>query len=93
MPLSDTAVRNAKPRTKPFKLSDGGGLHLLVPPHGSKLWRLAYRFGCKQKTLALGIYPAVTLAEARAKRDAAGKLLGSGKDPACSNGLRSILNE
>jgi integrase len=81
MPLSDTAVRNAKPRTKPFKLSDGGGLHLLVPPHGSKLWRLAYRFGCKQKTLALGIYPAVTLAEARAKRDAARKLLGSGKDP------------
>ena len=68
MPLSDTAVRNAKPRTKPFKLSDGGGLHLLVPPHGSKLWRLAYRFGCKQKTLALGIYPAVTLAEARANR-------------------------
>lgn len=57
MPLSDTAVRNFKPRAKPFKLSDGGGLHLLVPTHGSKLWRLAYRFGGKQKTLALGIYP------------------------------------
>ena len=57
MPLSDTAVRNFKPRAKPFKLSDGGGLHLLVPTHGSKLWRLACRFGGKQKTLALGIYP------------------------------------
>jgi hypothetical protein len=57
MPLSDTAVRNFKPRAKPFKLSGGGGLHLLVPTHGSKLWRLACRFGGKQKTLALGIYP------------------------------------
>lgn len=57
MPLSDTAVRNFKPRAKPFKLSGGGGLHLLVPTHGSKLWRLACRFGGKHKTLALGIYP------------------------------------
>ena len=81
MPLNDTAVRNAKPRAKPFKLSDGGGLHLLIPPHGSKLWRLAYRFGGKQKTLALGVYPVVTLADARAKREAAKKVLGDGKDP------------
>jgi integrase len=81
MPLSDTAVRNAKPRPRRFKLSDGGGLHLLVSLHGSKLWRLAYRFGGKQKTLALGVYPTVTLAEARAKRETAKKLLGDGKDP------------
>ena len=55
MPLSDATVRNAKPAEKPQKLSDGGGLHLLVQPTGGKLWRLAYRFVGKQKTLALGI--------------------------------------
>jgi hypothetical protein len=81
MPLTDTAVRNAKPCEKLFKLSDGGGLHLLIQPSGSKLWRLAYRIGRKQKTLCLGIYPTVSLAEARAKRDTAKQQLGSGMDP------------
>ncbi len=56
MALTDIAIRKTKPRTKPFKLTDGGGLHLLVKPSGAKLWRLAYRFGGKQKTLALGAY-------------------------------------
>jgi integrase len=81
MPLTDTAIRHAKPRQAPFKLSDGGGLHLLVQPNGSRLWRLAYRFAGKQKTISCGIYPAVTLAMARARRDAAKRLLADGVDP------------
>ncbi len=83
MPLSDAAVRGAKPAATPRKLSDGGGLFLLIQPKpiGSKLWRLAYRFGGKQKTLALGIYPTVSLSQARDGRDEAKKLLASGVDP------------
>ncbi|WP_245272384.1 Arm DNA-binding domain-containing protein [Xanthobacter sp. 126] len=64
MALSDVAVRTAKPQPRPVKLSDGGGLHLLVTPTGGRLWRLAYRFEGKQKQLALGAYPAVGLADA-----------------------------
>jgi Arm DNA-binding domain len=71
MALTGTAIRTTKPRAKPFKLTDGGGLHLLVNPSAVKLWRLAYRFGGKQKTLALGAYPSVTLAAARSRRNAA----------------------
>jgi integrase len=83
MPLSDAAVRGAKPAMTPRKLSDGGGLFLLIKPKplGSKLWRLAYRFGGKQKTLALGIYPSVSLSQARRSREEARKLLASGIDP------------
>lgn len=81
MPLTDTRIRLLKPKSAPAKYSDGGGLFLLVPPQGSKLWRLAYRFAGKQKTLALGVYPTVSLADARTKRDAAKKLLASGVDP------------
>jgi len=81
MPLTDTATRNAKASRKAVKLSDGGGLYLLVQRRGAKLWRLAYRFGGKQKLLALGIYPTVTLADARARREAAKKLLADGFDP------------
>jgi integrase len=82
MPLKDVAVRNAKPSAKPRKLSDGGGLHVLIQLTGSKLWRLAYRFGGKQKTLALGAYPEISLEEARRRRDEAKKLLASSIDPA-----------
>jgi integrase len=81
MPLSDAAARNAKRAPRPRKLSDGGGLHLLVQPTGSKLWRLAYRFGGKQKTLALGVYPAVSLQDARDRKEQARKLLAKGIDP------------
>lgn len=81
MPLSDVAVRAAKPQPKPVKLSDGGGLQLLVTPTGGKLWRLAYRFDGKQKQLALGAYPAVGLADARKARDAAKATLAAGVDP------------
>jgi integrase len=81
MPLRDLTVRKAKPASKPRKLSDGGGLHVLIQPTGSKLWRLAYRFGGKQKTLALGVYPTVSLEEARRQREEARKLLARSIDP------------
>jgi integrase len=79
--LNDTRVRNAKGGHRPIKLSDSGGLYLLLTPNGSKLWRLAYRFGGKQKTLALGIYPTITLKQARERRDAAKRLLADKIDP------------
>lgn len=82
MALVDTALRGLKPQQKPKKYSDSGGLHLLVNPNGSKLWRLAYRFDGKQKTLALGVYPKVSLADARALRERAKKALADGIDPA-----------
>ncbi|MBR1298532.1 integrase arm-type DNA-binding domain-containing protein [Bradyrhizobium sp. AUGA SZCCT0042] len=79
--LNDTTCRNLKPQAKPYKKSDGGGLQLLVTTGGSKLWRLAYRFGGKQKEVAFGAYPATTLADARAKRDVAKAQLAKGIDP------------
>jgi integrase len=75
MKLSDTAVRKAKPEAKPYKMADGGGMYLEVMPNGSKYWRLKYRFAGKEKRLAFGVYPDVTLADARARRDEARKLL------------------
>lgn len=81
MPLSDTAVRTAKPLDKPFKLTDGGGLYLLLQPSGSKWWRFDYRFDGKRKTLSMGVYPDVSLKQARERRDAARKLLADGIDP------------
>lgn len=82
MPLTDVAVKNAKPISKPYKLTDGNGLYLLVQPTGSRLWRFKYRYGGKEKVLALGPYGDVTLKDARNKRDAARKLLIDGVDPA-----------
>jgi Arm DNA-binding domain len=81
MSLTDAAVRNAKGREKPQKLSDSGGLHLLVNPDGARYWRMAYRYRGRQKTLALGVYPIMSLADARAARDAAKKLLARDIDP------------
>jgi integrase len=81
MPLTDTAIRNAKPQLKPFKLFDGGGLFLLVNPNGSRWWRLKFRIGGKEKLLSLGVYPDVSLKEARDKRDEARKLIAQGIDP------------
>lgn len=81
MALSDLAIRNAKPAEKPYKLSDSGGLYLLVQTNGSRLWKLKYRFDGKERSLAFGPYPLVALAEAREKRDAAKKLLLAGTDP------------
>ncbi|OHD24881.1 MAG: integrase [Spirochaetes bacterium GWB1_59_5] len=81
MPLSDAKVRNAKAGDKPVKLTDGGGMYLLVTVAGSKCWRLKYRFDGKEKTLALGVHPEVSLVEAREKREAARKLLAKNIDP------------
>lgn len=81
MALSDVACRAAKPGSRLKKLSDSGGLQLWVQPTGSRLWRLAYRFQGKQKLMALGPYPLVSLAEARAARDTAKKQLMAGEDP------------
>ena len=79
--LSATKVKQAKPAQKTYKLSDGLGLNLEVRPSGSKYWRLAYRYQNKQKTLALGVFPVVTLAEARERTIDAKKLLAQDKDP------------
>ncbi len=65
MALSDVKCRQIRPAAKLQKLSDGGGLQLWVPPTGARLWRFAYRFAGKQKLLAIGVYPAVSLADAR----------------------------
>ncbi len=81
MALTDIKVRTTKPSDKPFKLTDGQGMHLLINPNGSKYWRLQYRFDGKQKVLALGVYPIVSLGEARRKRDEAKKLVSDGIDP------------
>lgn len=68
MKLTARQVDTSKPKDKPYKLSDGGGLYLLVNPNGSRYWRLKYRIAGKEKLLALGVYPDITLAEARQKR-------------------------
>lgn len=80
--LSDAKARNAKPKSRPYKLSDGEGLFLLVMPSGSKYWRLKYFFGGKEKLLALGVYPEVTLGMARDRRAQAREVLAAGRDPA-----------
>jgi hypothetical protein len=79
--LTDTAIRNAKPADKPKTLWDEKGLYLLITPAGGKLWRFKYRFEGKGKLLALGAYPAITLKDARNRRDEAKKLLANGVDP------------
>jgi integrase len=84
MPLTDAACRSAKPSEKIRKLSDGGGLQLWIKPSASKLWRVAYRFGGKPKSLSLGAYPIVSLSDAREGRDHAKKLLAKGIDPSAA---------
>lgn len=81
MKLTARQVDTSKPKDKPYKLSDGGGLYLLVNPNGSRYWRLKYRVAGKEKLLAMGVYPDVTLAEARQKRADAKKVLAAGGDP------------
>ncbi|RME65522.1 MAG: DUF4102 domain-containing protein [Caldilineae bacterium] len=81
MRLTDTRIRNARPGAKPHKLFDGGGLFLLVTPKGQRWWRLKYRWQGREKLISLGVYPAVSLAEARRRRDEAKRLLARGIDP------------
>lgn len=81
MPLTDTAIKKVKPEAKQFKMTDGGGMFLLIHPNGGKYWQMDYRFEGKRKTLALGVYPDVCLADAREGRDEARKLLKKKVDP------------
>lgn len=90
MALTDVAIRALKPSDKVQKISDGEGLQLWAMPVGSRLWRYTYRYDGSQKTLALGSYPEITLAEARKKRDEARALLVSGVDPGQQRKLAKI---
>jgi Arm DNA-binding domain len=106
MALTDTRIRTAKPRPKPYKLSDGGGMYLLVMPDGARYWRMDYRFVGKRRTLALGVYPTLSLLEARARREDARASLAQDFDPsvvkkarkraakvACENTFEAIARE
>ena len=79
--MTDTRIRNAKPRAQSYKLSDGGGMYLLVTSKGASYWRLDYRFAGKRRTLALGVYPNVSLSNARSRREDARALLAKDIDP------------
>ncbi len=90
MALTDTAIKALKPKDKPYKATDGGRLYLLVRPNGSKLWQWGYSFTGRAKVLSFGAYPAVSLAEARKRRDAAKKLLADGADPGLQAKLEKV---
>jgi integrase len=79
--LTTTAIRNAKPQRTQYKITDGGGLFILIAPSGGKWWRLKYRHGGREKLLSLGTFPDTSLAEARDRRDSARKVLADGADP------------
>lgn len=79
--LTELIAAQAKPTDRQKKLSDGGGLHLLIHPSGAKYWHISYRFTGKQNTLSLGIYPDVSLADARKRREDVRKLLADGINP------------
>lgn len=93
MSLTHFDIQNAKPADKPFKMSDAGGLYLIVQPNGSKLWRMKYRFLGTERSLSFGAYPIVSLANARAKRDQAKQLLDAGKDPSAERRLERLAQE
>src|SRR6202162_6668798 len=81
MPLTDVSVRLARARDRAYKLSDGGGLCLLIQPSGKKWWRLRYKWEGKEQMLSMGVYPVVSLFQAREKRDDARRLLARKIDP------------
>ncbi|AOR59595.1 tyrosine-type recombinase/integrase [Pectobacterium parmentieri] len=81
MPLNARQIETAKPQDKEYKLTDGAGLYLLIKPNGAKYWRLKYRIAGKEKKLSIGVYPDISLAEARLKREEARKIVASGGDP------------
>jgi integrase len=90
--LTDTAIRKAKPGDKPYKLADGGGLHVYITPAGSKLWRYRYEIGGKEKLLSIGPYPDVGVTEARTARDTARATLREGRDPAVTKKLQKLAH-
>lgn len=81
LPLTNTQIKSVKPKEKDYKLFDGGGLFLLVAKTGGKRWRLKYRFNNKEKVIALGLYPSISLKDARTKRDEYKSLIAKGIDP------------
>ena len=89
MPLTDLQVKKTRATDKVQKLSDGGGLYLLVQPNGAKYWRLKYRYVGVEKVLALGVYPDVSLSGARERREKARKLLANGSNPCSKEGAKS----
>ena len=91
MKLTASTVKSAKPSAKPYKLADGAGMYLLVHPSGAKYWRLKYRIAGKEKLLALGVYPEVSLAEARIRRDNARLLIRDGRDPGVAKQLQKKI--
>jgi Arm DNA-binding domain/Phage integrase central domain len=90
MALTDIAVWTAKPREKEYKLADGAGLYLLVTPSGGRLWRLKYRMYGRERKLALGRYPDVSLSDARKARDVARESMSRGDDPAAAKRRQRI---
>src|ERR1700730_15205772 len=90
MALSQLAINKAKPKDKPYMLSDGGGLHLHIDISGSKFWRVRFRFGGKANMMSLGPYPAVSLKDHREKRDEIKKQLAAGINPSLRKKLARI---
>lgn len=90
MPLTDTAIKALKPADKPFKKSDGGGLYVWMTPNGTRTWRMDYRFLGKGKTLTIGQYPGISLADARRRRDEAKLLIADGIDPSSQKKLEKL---
>lgn len=91
MPLTDRAIKSAELREKQYKLFDEKGLYLLINPNGSKYWRLKYRISGKEKTLSIGVYPEISLKEARDERDNARKQLKEGVDPSADKQVQKVL--
>lgn len=93
MPLTDATVRGAKARVTPYKLTDGGGMYVLVRPDGARYWRMDYRWKGRRRTLALGVYPSVSLSVARENRDQAKKQIAAGTDPASRRKLDKVASK
>ncbi len=93
MALTNVQAKNAKPRANPYKIADGGGMFLLICPNAAKYWRLKYRFGGKEKLLALGVYPEVSVDEARKRRERAREILRGGADPAQAKHEKKLLDK
>ena len=93
MKLNELKCKSLKPQDKTYRLSDGGGLYIEVMPNGAKYWRMNYRFNKKQKRLAFGVYPEVSLKEAREQRDQARKLLRNDQDPSEVKKLQKLAKE